>query len=234
MAVNAVAPAFGWGRLGAAERGLAAAPIRGALNKNEFMQACREGGGAIEKALRQLDRTFFATLYARALHTLRDAELARDLVQETFIKVWQRCATFEGGSELRPWIEAILRHTLLDRLRKPQRDVSFEEGAEMSEELAERVFELSQQQIGRPDDEARQQQLAECFQRCWQRFEEAAPAHAAVIKWVVEDGLSHEQIAELLDRTPGATREFVSQCRKRARLHLAEWYQLAFGTDEVT
>ena len=126
MAVNAVAPAFGWGRLGAAERGLPAAPIRGALNKNEFMQACREGGGAIEKALRQLDRTFFATLYARALHSLRDAELARDLVQETFIKVWQRCATFEGSSELRPWIEAILRHTLLDRLRKPQRDVSFE------------------------------------------------------------------------------------------------------------
>ena len=71
-------------------RGHQAAPSRGALNKNEFMRACREGGGAIEQALRQLDRTFFVPLYARALHTLRDAELARDLVQETFIKVWQR------------------------------------------------------------------------------------------------------------------------------------------------
>ena len=144
-------------------RGFPAAPTRGALNKNEFMQACREGGGAIERALRQLDRTFFATLYARALHTLRDAELARDLVQETFIKVWQRCA--EGTSELRPWIEAILRHTLLDRLRRPQRDVPFDVDGGLSEELAERVFELSQQQVQRPDDEARQHQLAECFQR---------------------------------------------------------------------
>jgi RNA polymerase sigma-70 factor (ECF subfamily) len=215
-------------------RGFPAAPTRGALNKNDFMQACREGGGAIERALRQLDRTFFAALYARALHTLRDAELARDLVQETFIKVWQRCATFEGNSELRPWIEAILRHTLLDRLRRPQRDLAFDADGAMSEEIAERVFELSQEQIRRPEDEARQQQLAECFQRCWQRFEAAAPAHAAVVKWIVEDGLSHEQIAELLDRTPGATREFISQCRKRARMHLAEWYELAFGRDEVT
>ena len=215
-------------------RGFPAAQTRGALNKNEFMQACREGGGAIERALRQLDRTFFAVLYARALHTLRDAELARDLVQETFIKVWQRCATFEGNSELRPWIEAILRHTLLDRLRRPRRDVTFDADGALSEELAERVLELSQQQVQRPDDEARQQQLAECFQRCWQRFEEAAPAHAAVMKWIVEDGLSHEQIGELLDRTPGATREFISQCRKRARVHLAQWYELAFGTDEVT
>ncbi len=197
------------------------------------MRACREGGGAIEQALRQLDRTYFAVLYTRALHTVRDAELARDLVQETFIKVWQRCATYLGASELQPWIEAILRHAMLDRLRKPQRDVPFEEGAEMSGELAERIFELSQRQV-QPEDDARQQQLAECFQLCWRRFEEAAPAHAAVIKWIVEDGLSNEQIGELLERSPGATREFISQCRKRARLHLAQWYELAFSTDEVT
>ena len=233
MEANAVAPGFGWSRLGA-RRGLKAAPTRGALDKNEFIRACREGGGAIEQALRQLDRTFFAPLYVRALHHLRDAELARDLVQETFIKVWQRCATYQGSSELQPWIEAILRHGMLDRWRRPQRGVSFDEGTQMSEDLAERVFELSQRQVQQPDAEARQQQLAECFERCWQRFEQAAPAHAAVIAWIVEDGLSHEQIAELLDRTPGATREFISQCRKRARLHLAEWYELAFGTDEVT
>lgn len=233
MGANAVAPPVGWSRLGR-ERGFNTAPTRGALDKNEFMKACREGGGAIEQALRQLDRTLFAALYARALHYLRDVEQARDLVQETFIKVWQRCATYQGSSELQPWIEAILRHGMLDRLRRPRRDVSLDEGAEMSEELAGRIFELSQRQVQRPDEEARRQQLAECFQRCWQRFEQAAPAHAAVIAWIVEDGLSHEEIAALLDRTPGATREFISQCRKRARLHLAQWYELAFGTDEVT
>ena len=32
----------------------------------------------------------------------------------------------------------------------------------------------------------------------------------------------------MLERTPGATREFISQCRKRARTYLAEWHALAF------
>ena len=65
----------------------------------------------------------------------------------------------------------------------------------------------------------------------WARFEEAAPSHAAVISWIAADGLSHEEIAQLLDRSPGATREFISQCRKRARVHLGEWYEMAFGKD---
>jgi RNA polymerase sigma-70 factor, ECF subfamily len=204
------------------------------VDKNEFMHACREGGAAIERALRALDRAFFVPLYARSLRSLRDAELARDVVQETFIKVWRRCATFHGDSELLPWMEAILRHGILDRLRRPEREVPFEENEHMSAEIAARVAELSSSDVPTPHDDARREQLAACFQRCWVRFERAAPAHAAVIAWIVEDGLGNEDIAVLLERSPGATREFVSQCRKRARVYLAEWYQLAFDKDEVT
>ncbi len=195
------------------------------------MRACREGGTAIEQALRRLDREFFAVLFARARRIIRDADAARDLVQDAFIKVWQRCATYQGTSELLPWIEAILRHGVLDALRRSGREVAFDEDDELNARLAAHVAELSQQDIATPDDELRRTQVAECFQKCWEKFEAAAPSHAAVISWIAADGLSHEEIAELLDRSPGATREFISQCRKRARVHLAEWYSLAFGKD---
>jgi RNA polymerase sigma-70 factor (ECF subfamily) len=89
------------------------------LNKQDFISACREGGDAIEQALREIDRSFFKLLHRDCLRTMRDADLARDVVQETFIKVWQRCATFQGDSELLPWIKTIMRHNALDRLRKP-------------------------------------------------------------------------------------------------------------------
>jgi len=46
-------------------------------------------------------------------------------------------------------------------------------------------------------------------------MEGIAGARAGVISWIAEDGMTHEQIASLLGRTPGATREFISQCRKR-------------------
>lgn len=193
------------------------------------MRACREGGDAIEQALRALDRAFFEVLYVDSLRVLRDPETARDLVQETFIKVWRRCATFRGQSELLPWVKSILRHGALDRLRRTEPEVPIETDGELSEEAGRRIAELSAQQVPTPDDEARRRQLTDCFGRCWQRFESAAPEHAAVMSWIVRDGLSNEEISELLGRTPGATREFISQCRKRARAHFAEWYELAFN-----
>jgi RNA polymerase sigma-70 factor (ECF subfamily) len=195
------------------------------------MRACREGGAAIERALRRLDRDFFTLLQGRALRVMRNADAARDLVQETFIKVWQRCALFRGDSELLPWIEAILRHAMLDHLRRTGREVPFDGEDGMNIELATRVAELSARDIAMPEDELRRAQLAQCFHRCWRRFESEAPRHAAVISWIAADGLSHEAIAGLLDRSPGATREFISQCRKRARVYLAEWYEMAFGKD---
>jgi RNA polymerase sigma factor (sigma-70 family) len=197
------------------------------------MSACREGGVAIERALRQLDRSYFGALFRESLRGLRDHESARDLVQDTFIKVWLRCATFQGDSELLPWIKAILRHGLLDRLRRSAGEVTLETGDDQAPEIQIRIAELSEDLIPRPDTEAARAQLDDCFQRCWQRFEIASPSHALVIAWIVEDGLTHEEIGELLGRTPGATREFISQCRKRARLHLSEWYELAFGRRET-
>ncbi|HTB89605.1 MAG TPA: RNA polymerase sigma factor [Steroidobacteraceae bacterium] len=192
------------------------------------MNACREGGRQIEGALRSLDRAYFGLLQRDCLRAVRDPDTARDLVQETFIKVWQRCATFRGDSELLPWIRSICRRAILDRLRQPQREVPLELEAGMTPETQARVAELSMEQVPAADDAVKQRQLAACFERCWDKFMESSPEHALVISWIAEDNLSHEQIAALLGRSPGATREFISQCRKRARLYLADWYALAF------
>src|SRR5512146_635665 len=86
------------------------------------MRACREGGDRIEQALAELDRAYFSVLYRDCARAVNDSESARDLVQETFIKVWQRCATFRAASELLPWIKAILRRATIDFLRRRQRE----------------------------------------------------------------------------------------------------------------
>lgn len=198
------------------------------MDKHAFMHACREGGAAIATALRALDRAYFALLHRECLRDVRDADVSHDLVQETFIKVWQRCATYQGDSELLPWIRVILRRNVLDRLRESGREVPMD--TEMLIAAAdERAIATEALVADAPLDAARERELAACFERCWERFREECPAHATVLAWIAEDGLANEQIAELLDRTPGATREFISQARKRARHYLAEWRALAFG-----
>lgn len=192
------------------------------------MEACRDGGKRIEGALRSLDRSYFALLYRDSVRAIGDRDAAHDLVQETFIKVWQRCATFRGDSEVLPWVRSVLRRVILDRLRQPRREVPLQDETGLTPAAQQRIAELSADQVPAPEDAMRQRQVAECFQRCWDKFAQAAPEHALVISWIAEDGMTHEEIAALLERTPGATREFISQCRKRARMHMAEWYALAF------
>jgi RNA polymerase sigma-70 factor (ECF subfamily) len=139
--------------------------------------------------------------------------------------VWRRCATFRGDSELLPWIRGILRHAILDRMKRPDREVAMERDGELDPEVRR---SLAEGLAARPlaEEELRRGEREACFARCWRSFERAAPEHATVMAWIVEDGLDNRQIAEILGRTPGATREFISQCRKRARTHLAEWYAL--------
>jgi RNA polymerase sigma factor (sigma-70 family) len=198
------------------------------LDKTLFMEACRDGGQRIDGALRSLDRSYFGVLYRESVRAIGDRDVARDLVQETFIKVWQRCATFRGESELLPWVRTILRRHILDWVRQPHREVPLEDDSGLTPAALAQITQLSTEQGVAPEDALKQRQLAEVFQRCWARFAQACPEHALVIAWIAEDGLSHEEIAALLERTPGATREFISQCRKRARTYLAEWHSLAF------
>lgn len=197
------------------------------------MRACREGGAALGQALRELDRSLFTSLYAVALRTLREPDAARDLVQDTFIKVWQRCATFRGDSELLPWIKSILRHAAIERLRRRTHEVPMEDYDGLTADAAEHILAFSISHNPTPDQIARRREFADCFRKGWTRFLEEDPLHANVMAWIVEDGLTSGDIAELLGRTPGATREFISQCRKRARVYLAEWYALTHDTGEL-
>src|ERR1700674_4941851 len=131
------------------------------------MRACREGGAAIERALRELDRAFFAVLYRDALRTLRDADATRDLVQDTFITVWRRCATFRGDSDLLRWITVILRHGAIQRLRQPVREVPMEDHEGLTEDASRRIYEISVERNPTPEELARRQEHAAKFRSGW-------------------------------------------------------------------
>jgi RNA polymerase sigma-70 factor (ECF subfamily) len=61
-------------------------------------------------------------LYRYALLRLRSPDLAADVVQETFLEALRARSSFLGRSSERTWLVGILRHKLLDHLRKVRRD----------------------------------------------------------------------------------------------------------------
>jgi RNA polymerase sigma-70 factor (TIGR02943 family) len=69
-------------------------------------------------------------LYRYALSKVQDEQLAKDLVQETFLAALEKAANFKGDSTERTWLTAILRNKIIDVYRK-RSSLSFQ-----TEELA--------------------------------------------------------------------------------------------------
>lgn len=159
------------------------------MDKLAFMQACRDGGVAIERTLRELDRACFARLHRECAAIVHDGDVAADLVQETLIKVWRHCASYRGDAELLPWIRVILRRTVFDRLRRGKQEVILDNDALVA--AADAAAVLSDQAPRGSERDAVAADIQACFDRCWRRFEAEAPAHAAVMAWIVEDGLDN-------------------------------------------
>ena len=57
-------------------------------------------------------------LYSFAITRLNDPELARDLVQETFLGALEKLSSFQGRSTERTWLTAILKYKIIDIYRK--------------------------------------------------------------------------------------------------------------------
>lgn len=198
------------------------------LNADAFSRACREGGRQIEAWLRIVDREHGARFYREAAWALRSWSTAEDVVQDAMVKVWQRCATFHGTGDPLAWIHQIVRNTLLDALRVRRPEVPlFDDGGQLAQEADAAIARLSAETgPATPEQQLDQQQVERVFRHGFARFAADWPEHATVLRWVVEDGLDNAAIEELTGRTPGATREFISQCRKKARPYLADWYAL--------
>lgn len=201
------------------------------LSAHSFTQACRNGGRQIEAWLRVVDREHGARFYREAAAALRSWQAAEDVVQDAMVKVWQRCATFRGVGDPIAWIHQVVRHTLLDALRQRQAQALREEplqgdDGQLTPQAEAAVAGLSPTQVGTPDAALAEHQVEAVFRHCFGQFAAAHPEHATVLRWVVEDGLDNADIEALLERSPGATREFISQCRKKARPFFAPWYAL--------
>ncbi|HVW94822.1 MAG TPA: sigma-70 family RNA polymerase sigma factor [Mucilaginibacter sp.] len=57
-------------------------------------------------------------LYGFAISRINDEELARDLVQDTFLAALLKAEGFEGKSAERTWLTAILKNKIIDVYRK--------------------------------------------------------------------------------------------------------------------
>jgi RNA polymerase sigma-70 factor (ECF subfamily) len=185
-----------------------------------MLQRLALGGEARRQAVAVLYRRFAPRFhrYFRA-QRLNDAE-AEDLVHDVFVKVVRACGEFRGEARADTWLWAIARNSLISRLRGrlpdlPLEDIDLDHNCDAEPAL----------QAAAPDTPLAGG-VDDCVQRGIGRFGVDFPDRARAIGFLVIEEWSVEDITRALGRTPGATREFLSQCRKKLRPYIEHCLEL--------
>jgi RNA polymerase sigma-70 factor, ECF subfamily len=99
------------------------------MDLSRLLERCSAGD---ELAWEALVRQFQARIYGIAYHYVGSAEDARDLAQETFIRIYQNLALRPEAEKFLPWIIRITRNACIDHLRRkkarpPAHDIAADE-----------------------------------------------------------------------------------------------------------
>lgn len=71
-----------------------------------------------DKAISLLYENYGDTLFGVAYKVVKDEDLAQDILQESFIKIWKKADTYDASkAKLFTWLFRIVRNTAIDKLR---------------------------------------------------------------------------------------------------------------------
>ena len=108
-----------------------------------------------------------------AMLQLRDPALAEDVVQETLLAALDGHSGFSGKSAYKTWLVGILKHKIIDVIRRRSREQSLVADEEASEsERMEEMFEADghwhqfPSDWGNPEKSLEDKQFWEVFERC--------------------------------------------------------------------
>lgn len=68
-------------------------------------------------AFEELYRSTVGRVHALCLRMCRDHHLAEELVQESYVRAWQRLATFRGDSQFTTWMHRVAVNVVLGHFR---------------------------------------------------------------------------------------------------------------------
>lgn len=178
-------------------------PVRSdAFDHDAALQACARGERFALRALYEREGRW---LLGVARRIVRDAAVAEDVLQDAFLQIWQRAATFDPAlGSGRGWVYTVVRHQAIKVVRAGEpRELALE-----PDELAG----LAEHLPPAADEPALD---AASLERCLDRLD--AERRACVLHAFV-DGYTHEQIASRLSTPLGTIKSWI----RRSLLSLRE------------
>jgi RNA polymerase sigma-70 factor (ECF subfamily) len=190
-------------------------PASSGPTDQELVAASRTGGA---EAFRTLVERYQDRIYNTVFRLAGNEEDARDIAQETFLRVWENLGRFRGDAAFYTWIfriavnQALTHRRQTARLRTVQAGDDPPEVAPLGGTQAARLQAAPEAEMERREQES---QIAEAL-----AYLDADHRAAVVLRDV--EGLDYQEIAAVLDVPPGTVKSRIHRARLLLRQRLKD------------
>jgi RNA polymerase sigma factor RpoE len=182
----------------------------------DLIRRAREGDtGAYDDLVRRYQERIYATIY----HMTSNHEDANDLAQDAFIKAYQALKSFKGGSSFYTWVYRIAVNKTINFLkqRKNRVHISLNDldfNAEHDPDLVALISDKTPR---------RDLNLAELQEKLNAAMQKLSEHHRLVVTLHDIQGLSHEEIATIMDCNIGTVRSRLFYARQQLQAYLSDY-----------
>jgi RNA polymerase sigma-70 factor, ECF subfamily len=171
-----------------------------------------------QSALADLVQRYQADIFRFSLHYLRDVERAKEMAQETFIRVYVARARFDETRRFRPWVLCIARNLCLNELKR-KKAVPMESLEEYASTARVESGAVMRSGADGPDQELMAAERRAALLEALDSLEEQA-REIVVLRYFQR--MSAREIADIVGSTEGAVRTRLHRVLRSLRTRFTE------------
>ncbi|MBI2425974.1 MAG: sigma-70 family RNA polymerase sigma factor [Candidatus Hydrogenedentes bacterium] len=170
-------------------------------------------GGGDDDALAELVRRYQQDVFRFCLHYLKNVEVAREMAQETFLRVYAARDRFDVSKRFKPWMLCIARNLCLNEIKR-KKTVQMETLEEYASSSRGESGEVLRSTADGPSEIL---QAAERRTALLQALEGLPEESREIVKLRYFEKLSAREIADIVESTEGAIRTRLHRILKQLR-----------------
>ncbi|MFM8597195.1 MAG: RNA polymerase sigma factor [Flavobacteriales bacterium] len=178
-----------------------------------IVEACLRGE---RRAQERLFQTYYGKMLGVCMRYLSDRDSAQEILQISFLKVFDKLEFFDFTGSLEGWIRRIVTNTAIDHLRKAKKNPF------LSDQDNDFVAQSADPMV-----EAEHTDLVELKgQVAIEAIGKLSPAYRAVFNLYVIEDHTHKEIAEILGISEGTSKSNLAKAKMNLQRLLKEQFTL--------
>lgn len=161
--------------------------------------------------LKVLVKNYQSQAIRTAYFIIQDKNLAEEVVQDAFLRVYERIEQFDVARPFPPWFFRIVTNLAIKAAKKEARILSLDNSTTDREET---ILELIPDKLPEPDDKVAMEQLQEEVR---QALGKLTPKQRSVIVMRYYLDMSEAEMSDKLESAPGTIKWHLHAARERLR-----------------